>query len=236
MGARGQKFNITSCEVRHRRAKGGAALVNKILGELRDAVVDGNPKRAKTIAAQIVDEGGSIKTAMDTLMKAMKTVDELYTKKEYFLIDVASSASAMREAFRVFAPHLEVERTMVKGRIVIGSLKGNIQGLGKDIVAATLQSAGFQVVNLGVDRTPEEFVDAAVREEAQIIAISVSMEETIPHLKEVIDILEKRKLRTKVKVIIGGNAVSKQTADDYELDGYAKDGQDTVKKIKALLR
>ncbi len=211
-------------------------MVKKILGKLREAVVDGNPKRAKMLATKIVDERVAINAALNTLMEAMKTVDELYTKKEYFLVDVASSASAMREAFRVLAPHLEVERTMVKGRIAIGSLKGNIQGLGKDIVAATLQSAGFQVVDLGVDVAPEEFVNSAIRHEAQIIAISVSMEETIPYLKKVADILEEKKLRTKVKVIIGGNAVSEQTCEDYQLDGYARDAQDTVKKVKTLLR
>jgi methanogenic corrinoid protein MtbC1 len=208
----------------------------KALDELRHAVVEGDPKRAKWIAAQIVDKGVSVKTAIDTLMKAMNAVDELFTKKEYFLVDVASSASAMREAFRVFTPHLDTEQTTVKGTIVIGSLKGNIQGLGKDIVAATLQSAGFQVVNLGVDIAPEEFIDSAIREKAQIIAISISMEETIPHLKQVTDLMDEKELRPRVKIIIGGNAVSKQTCENYQLDGYAGDAQDTVKKVEALLR
>jgi 5-methyltetrahydrofolate--homocysteine methyltransferase len=207
----------------------------RILEELKDAVVIGNVKKTKKIAEQIINQGISVNTALDTLMKAMKIVDERYERKEYFVIDVASSASAMREAFKVLEPYLEVEPAMIKGKIVIGSLKGNIQGLGKDIVAATLQSAGFQVVNLGVDVAPEEFVKTAIREKAQIIAISVSMEETIPYLKEVVDILEKKNLRDKIKVIIGGNAVSEQTRKDYDLDAYAVDAQECLKKVKALL-
>lgn len=207
----------------------------KVLEELKDAVVVGNMKKAKEIAKQITNQGISVNTALDTLMKAMKTVDERYERREYFVIDVASSASAMREAFKVLEPYLEVEPATVKGKIVIGSLKGNIQGLGKDIVAATLQSAGFRVINLGEDVAPEDFVKAVVREEAQIIAISISMEETIPYLKVVVDILKKENLRDKIKVIIGGNTVSEQTCREYELDAYAVDAQDCLKKVKALL-
>lgn len=207
----------------------------KLLEELKDAVISGNIKKAKNIAEQIIDQRLPINLTLDTLMKAMKIVDQRYERKEYFVIDVASSASAMREAFKIFEPYMEVELTMVKGKIVIGSLKGNIQSLGKDIVAATLRSAGVQVVNLGVDVAPEEFVGAAVREKAQIIGISVSMEETIPYLKDVIDILKKENLRDKIKVMIGGNAVSEKTRKDYEIDAYAVNAQDSVQKVKALL-
>ena len=207
----------------------------KLLEELKDAVVVGDVKKAKKLAEQIVNQGIPTNTAIDMLMKAMKTVDERYVRKEYFVIDVASSASAMREAFKVFEPCLEVESSIVKGKIVIGSLKGNIQGLGKDIVAATLQSAGFQVVNLGVDVAPENFVKAAVREKAQIIGVSVSMEETIPYLRDIVDILEREGLRGKIKVIIGGNAVSEKTQKEYGLDAYAMDAQEALRKVKALL-
>ena len=207
----------------------------KTLEELKDAVVAGNVKKAKELAQQVLEQGISVNTALDFLMKAMKVVDERYEKKEYFVIDVASSASAMQEAFKMLEPYLEVEPAMVKGKIVIGSLQGNIQGLGKDIVAATLQSAGYQVTNIGVDVTPEEFVKAAVHENAQIIAISISMEETIPYLKDVVDALKRKKLHDKVKVIIGGNAVSERTLKDYQVDAYAVDAQDSLRKVKALL-
>lgn len=207
----------------------------KILEELKDAVLVGDVKKTKRIAENAVNQGIPVNEALDMLMKAMKIVGERYEKREYFVIDVASSASAMQEAFKILEPYLEVEPAMIKGKVVIGSLKGNIQGLGKDIVAATLRSAGFQVVDLGVDIAPEDLVKAAVREKAQIIAISISMEETIQYLKQVVDILKKEKLRNRIKVIIGGNAVSEQTCIDYKLDAYAIDAQDCLKKVKALL-
>jgi methylmalonyl-CoA mutase cobalamin-binding domain/chain len=122
-----------------------------------------------------------------------------------------------------------------KGKIVIGSLKGNFYGLGKDIVAATLKSAGLGVVDLGVDVSPEAFADAAVKEKADAIAISISAEETVHFLKTVVEILRKRNLGDVVKVVIGGNAVSEKTRKDYGVDAYAKDALDCVKKIQSLL-
>jgi 5-methyltetrahydrofolate--homocysteine methyltransferase len=165
----------------------------------------------------------------------MKVVDQRYEKREYFVIDVASSAAAMKEAFNVLEPHIKAEPTMVKGKIIIGSLKGNVQSLGKDIVAATLQSAGFQVINLGVDISPEKFIETAIKEEAQIIAVSVSMEETIPYLRDLKQLANQDPRKSKVRIVIGGNAVSEQTRIEYGLDAYAIDAQECVEKVERLL-
>lgn len=124
----------------------------------------------------------------------------------------------------------------VVGKVIIGLLKGNTQGLGKDIVAATLRAAGFQVVDLGVDVSPERFVDTAVREKAKIIAISISVNETVPFLRDVINNLKQKKLKDKVRIVIGGPAVSEQTCKEYEVDVYARDAGDCVKKVRHLLK
>jgi len=123
----------------------------------------------------------------------------------------------------------------VVGKVIIGLLKGNMQGLGKDIVAATLRAAGFQVVDLGVDVSPERFVDAVVREKAKIIAISISVDGTVPFLRDVVDDLKQRKLRDKVRIVIGGHTVSEQTCKEYEVDAYARDAWDCAKKVGHLL-
>jgi len=122
-----------------------------------------------------------------------------------------------------------------KAKIVIGSLKGNIYGLGKDMVAAALESAGFEVIDLGVDVSPEEFVYAAEKRGADVIAISISDSETIPLLRTIAEILHKRDLRGSVKVVIGGDAVSEKTRADFSFDAYAKDALDCVKKVHGLL-
>ena len=123
----------------------------------------------------------------------------------------------------------------IVGKVVIGSLKGNIQGLGKDIVAAALRSAGFQVVDLGVNVSPESFVTEAEREKAQVIAVSVSVDKTVPFLKDLVDILNQKKLGGKVKTVVGGRAVSKKTCRVYGIDAYARDAWDCVKKVRELL-
>ena len=123
----------------------------------------------------------------------------------------------------------------MKAKIVIGSPRGNSQGLGKDVVAAALKSAGFEVVDLGVNVSSSVFVDVAVKEKAEVIAVSISIEETVPFLKRITDILQRRNLRDKIKIVIGGSAVSEKTREEYGVDAYAKDAWDCVKKVKALI-
>jgi len=207
-----------------------------LLDALYDAVIAGNVQEARKIAEQTVQRGLSINAALEKMKDAMRAVDEKYERKEYFIVDVASSASAMREAFKILEPHLQVDSAKVVGKVVIGSLKGNVQGLGKDIVAATLRAAGLDVVDLGVDVSPKAFVDATVKEKAQIVAISISIEETVPLLKEVVNMLRKRKLSGKIKTIIGGQAVSEKTCKEYDVDAYAKDAWECVKKVQQLLK
>ena len=208
--------------------------VKEILDALHNAVVLGDVRKARKIAEQALDRGISADLALEAMTTAMRLVDEKYEKKKYFIVDVAAAASAMREAYKVFEPHLEVKPVEVEGKVVIGSLKGNVQSLGKDIVAATLRAAGFQVVDLGADVPPGTFVDTAVREEAQIIAISVTVDETVPFLRDVVDCLRQRKLTGKLKVVIGGQAVSEKTLEEYGIDAYAKDAWDCVKKVRDL--
>jgi methanogenic corrinoid protein MtbC1 len=205
------------------------------LDALFDAVVSGNTQRARKIAEKAVSEGLSADAALERMNEAMQVVDRKYEQKEYFIVDVASSASAMREAFKIFQPHLTVESTTLAGKVVIGSLKGNIQNMGKDIVVATLRAAGFQVIDVGVNVSPHMFVETAMRERAQIIAISISVDETVFFLDEVVNRLQKENMTDKVKVVIGGRAVSEKIRREYHVDAYAKDAWDCVKEVRKLL-
>jgi len=209
--------------------------VKELFEDLRSAVIVGDIRKARRIAEQVINRGLSVNLALQKLIEAMEIVDKRYERKEYFIVDVAAAASAMREAFRVLEPHLQVEPAGVKGKIVIGSLKGNPHGIGKDIVAATLRAAGFYVVNLGVNVPPEKFVESALKEDAEIIAVSVTLGETVQYLGDLVNILREKGLKDKIKVIIGGRAVSEETCKEYGLDAYAKDAWDCVKKVKALL-
>jgi len=207
-----------------------------LLKELFDAVVAGDAQKARKLAERLVNKGVSAGVALDKMMDAMRLVDNKYERREYFTVDVASASTAMREAFKVLEPHIKIKTANVGGKVVIGSLKGNIQGLGKDIVAGALRSAGFRVIDLGVNVSPETFVDSAIREKAQVIAVSVSVNETVPYLKDIADLLCQRKLGGNVKTVIGGRAVSEETSKQYGIDAYAKDAWDCVKKIRSLLK
>ena len=209
--------------------------IKELLEDLRNAVIVGDVRKARRIAEQVINRGLSTNMALQKLIEAMEIVDKKYQRKEYFIVDVAAAASAMREAFRVLEPHLQVEPAGMKGKIVIGSLKGNKQGIGKDIVAATLRAAGFQVKNLGVNVEPEKFVESALKENAQIIAVSITLDETVQYLGDLMKILEEKGLRDKIKVVVGGRAVSEKTCEEYGVDAYAKDAWDCVKKVKELL-
>mgnify|MGYP001595155614 CR=1 FL=1 len=205
------------------------------LNELFDAVVVGNVQKARKLAEKLVNDGVSSDVVLDKMMEAMRAVDKKYEMKEYLTVDVAAASIAMREAFRVLEPNLKVKKANAGSKVVIGSLKGNIQSLGKDIVASALRSAGFHVVDLGVNVSPEKFVDSAIKEKAQVIAISVSVSETVPCLKNVVDLLRKKKLADNIKTVIGGRAVSEETCKEYGIDAYAKDAWGCVKKVKDLL-
>jgi len=205
------------------------------LNELFDAVVAGNVQKARKLVERLVNEGVSSDVVLDKMMEAMRAVDKKHEMKEYFTVDVAAASTAIREAFRILEPNLKVKKANTGGKVIIGSLKGNIQSLGKDIVASALRSAGFHVVDLGVNVSPEKFVDSAIKEKAQVIAISVSVNETVPILKNVVDLLSKKKPAGNVKTVIGGRAVSEETCKEYGIDAYAKDAWDCVKKVKDLL-
>lgn len=207
----------------------------ELLDALFEAVISGNIQKARKIAQEAVSEGLSADAALEKMTEAMRVVDSKYERKEYFIVDVASSAAAMREAFKILQPHMQVRPINIAGKIVMGSLKGNIQSLGKDIVIATLRAAGFQVVDLGVDVSPDAFVKAAIREEAQVIAVSVSVDETVPSIGEVVNHLQQANVKDKVKIVIGGRAVSEKIRREYGADAYAKDAWDCVRKIRDLL-
>jgi len=205
-----------------------------VLEELYAAVVKGKVEKAQKLAEAVLKEGVSANAALEKMKSALQEVDAQFVRKKLLSADVAAAFNAMQAAFKVLEPHLKVKPVGFGGKVVIGALKGNIQGLGKDIVAAALRSAGFQVKDLGVDVSPKAFVAAAEKEKAQAIAVSVSVVDTMLFLKELVDILRRKKLFGKVKTVIGGRAVSEDIAKQYEVDAYVRDEWECVIKIREL--
>jgi len=212
-----------------------SASKTSFLDELYQAVLEGDGRRARKQAEEIVREKTSSNKALEKMKKALAAADAKFTQKEYVSADVAASFNAMQSALKILEPHLRVKPAGFGGKIVIGALKGNLHGLGKDIVAAALRSAGFHVVDLGVDVSPEAFATAIEREKAQVAAVSVSVVDTLPFLKELVDLLNRKNLRSKAKLVVGGRAASNAIAKKYGIDSYVKDEWDCVKKVTKLL-
>jgi 5-methyltetrahydrofolate--homocysteine methyltransferase len=169
------------------------------------------------------------------LVAGMNVVGEQFRVREIFLPDVLLAARAMYAGLAVLKPHLAQEGVALRGKVVIGSVKGDLHDIGKNLVGILLKGAGFEVIDLGHDVSPEAFVDAAVREGAPLIGMSALLTTTMPRMREVVDLVKQRGLAEKVRTIVGGAPVSAEFAREIGADGYAFDAAAAVERVKALL-
>jgi methylmalonyl-CoA mutase cobalamin-binding domain/chain len=167
----------------------------------------------------------------------MITLGERFEKGEVFLPDLLIAADAFNIAIGVLKPAMEAQKKQVAklGTVLIGTVNGDVHGIGKNIVAIVLEAYGFEVVDIGVDNPSLKFIEAAEKVKADVIGLSSLMTTTMPAQKEVIDILMEMNLRKKYLVIIGGGPVTKEWADKIGADGYAESAFQAVDMIKELL-
>jgi corrinoid protein of di/trimethylamine methyltransferase len=175
------------------------------------------------------------KVLNDALVEGMRIVGIDFRDGILFVPEVLLAANAMKAGMAILRPLLAETGAKPIGKVVIGTVKGDIHDIGKNLVAMMLEGAGFKVVNLGRDVAPEKFVAAVEEHQANIVGISALMTTTMPAMKRTIDALLKAGLRERVKVMIGGAPVSQAFADEIGADGYARDSTLAVVKAKALL-
>jgi 5-methyltetrahydrofolate--homocysteine methyltransferase len=144
-------------------------------------------------------------------------------------------AKAMGEAISILKPHLSAEDSSASARIVIGTVKGDLHDIGKNLVAMMLQSGGFEVINLGVDVAPEAFVDSLQEHQPHVLALSALLTTTMPMLGETIEAVKQSGLRSVVKIVVGGAPVSKEFALSIGADGYAPDAGGALKLLKSMV-
>ncbi|MHA1987390.1 MAG: cobalamin B12-binding domain-containing protein [Promethearchaeota archaeon] len=189
----------------------------------------------RTKVLEIVEEEIEKKTnpleIIDGLSKGVEIVGEFFEKKEYFLAELITSGDIFENAFQKLKPILEKSDTILqsKGKIVIGTVKGDVHDIGKNIVKTILIASGFSVEDLGVDVQPEKFIEAVKQPEIKILGLSALLTVAIDSVKDIIHMLEKENLRKKVKVIIGGAAFTQEIADKLNVDAFGKDPQEAVK-------
>ncbi len=205
--------------------------------ELVDAMA--NLERGKVIESvkREVEKGTDPLEIIERLSQGLKIVGDLYDKKEYFLAELITAGDIFQNAFQELKPALEKKgvKTRVKGKIVIGTVRGDLHDIGKNIVITMLVSSGFYVEDLGVDVPPQRFVEAVRQTDADILAMSALLTVALDAAKETIELVEKENLRSKVKIICGGAAFNENIAKKLGADAYGKDPMEAVKICQALL-
>ena len=209
----------------------------KLYEDMARAVIDGIPDRASELAGQALAEGVDPLEAIDKGFKpGMDVVGEGFANGELFIPDLMMSGEAMKTAIATLEPELLKRRQQrdVLGKVVIGTVQGDIQEIGKTLVATMLAANGFEVHDLGVDVSAEQIVDTVRQVDADIVGLSALLTTTILNQEEVILSLKEAGLRDKVKVIIGGVPASPEWAEEIGADAYAENATEAVKVVKQL--
>lgn len=172
------------------------------------------------------------------LVRGMDMVGQRFESREYFFSDMLVAANIMKSSIETLKPYIKKEKATAKpiGTVVLGTVKGQIHSLGKDLVALMLRVAGFNVIDLGVDVPPERFTEKAREVDADIIAMSALLTMTLPNMKKVIDLLKREGMRDRVKVMVGGRAVTEEYAREIGADAYGRSAFDAAPKAKELVK
>ncbi len=208
-----------------------------LLAELSNAVIAGDPDRAAQLAQEGLEAGRPPLTLIEEgLRPGMDVVGERFACGEAFIPDLVMSGKAMKAAIAVLEPALKAgQARRVLGRVVIGTVQGDIHEIGKSLVGIMLTAAGFEVRDLGVDVAPEQFV-AAVREaDANLVGLSALLTTTMISQRNVIEALKEAGLRERVKVLIGGAPTSPRWAEEIGADAYGENATEAVRLAKALV-
>ncbi|MFH1573961.1 MAG: corrinoid protein [Acidobacteriota bacterium] len=207
-----------------------------ILKQIAESLERGEDDPVRELTSQAVADGIAPGTILnDGLIRGMGIVGERFRLREIFLPEVLLAARAMNGGMEVLKPLLVRDNLPLGTKVVIGSVRGDLHDIGKNLVGIMLKGAGYQVIDLGTDVQPERFVETAVAENAPLIGMSALLTTTMPAMKEVVDLVAARQLRSKVKTIIGGAAVSAEFASQIGADAYAFDAAKAVERVKQLV-
>jgi 5-methyltetrahydrofolate--homocysteine methyltransferase len=169
------------------------------------------------------------------MIAAMSEVGKLFEQGEYFVPEMLISARAMQTGLQLLKPHLLKADVKSAGKVALGTVKGDLHDIGKNLVAMMLEGAGFEIQDLGTDVAPEKFVDAVRNSEVKIIAMSALLTTTMPNMKTTVDALKAAGLRDQVKIMIGGAPVTEAYARQIGADGFAPDASRAVRVAQSLL-
>ena len=208
----------------------------KELQELSLLLEQGDAQKVSALTQQLLDSGVSPQKILNEgLIAGMAVVGEKMRIGEMYLPEVLQSASAMHGSLKLLRPHLVREGVQSRGKILMGTVKGDMHDIGKNLVGIMLQGAGFDIIDLGLNVPPQKFIEGITAHQPAILGLSAMLTTTMLNMRTTIDAISAAGLRSQLKIIIGGAPVSQKFADEIGADGYARDAVLAIDKVRRLL-
>lgn len=207
------------------------------LSTITETLISGDGETLQKLVQEALAAGVPANTILnDALIAGMDIVGAKMECGDMFIPEVLMAAQAMSESVEILKPLLADGQSSVVGKVIIGTVKGDLHDIGKNLVKMMLESAGFEIIDLGVDISPEDFVKAIIENKPDIVGLSALLTTTMPMMKKSIQTIEESGLRKNLKIIVGGAPVNQAFADEIGADGYAPDAGAASKLAKSLLQ
>jgi 5-methyltetrahydrofolate--homocysteine methyltransferase len=201
-----------------------------------NAVLDGDAKGAKEGVQAALDAGVPAESILkDGLIAAMTEVGRLFEENEYFVPEMLVAARAMQQGLAIIKPQLAEGGATPMGKVIVGTVKGDLHDIGKNLVAMMLEGSGFEVIDLGTDVSPEKFVKGVIEHKPQVIGMSALLTTTMPSMSGTVQALQEAGVRDQVKVMVGGAPVTDEFAKRIGADGYSPDASSAVRLARSLM-
>jgi 5-methyltetrahydrofolate--homocysteine methyltransferase len=210
--------------------------MDEILQKIFDGILEGDRGTVHANVQKAIDANMAPATILnDGMIAAMGKVGKLFEEGEYYVPEMLIAARAMKEGLELIKPLLKNANIQSAGKVAAGTVRGDLHDIGKNLVCMMLEGAGFEIIDLGTDVTPEKFVEAVREKDANLIAMSALLTTTMPNMRTTIDALNASGLRDKVKIMVGGAPVTESYAKQIGADGYATDASRAVALAKSLV-
>ena len=205
------------------------------LQEIADVVINGKAKLIGGLVQEALDEGNDPSAILNSMIDAMGVVGERFKNNEIFVPEMLVAARAMKKGVEVLKPHLASGSAGAAGKVIIGTVAGDLHDIGKNLVAMMIESAGFEVIDLGVDVSSDKFIEAVrSNPDTKIVACSAMLTTTMPALRDTVAALNAADFRSKIKVMVGGAPITQEFADEIGADAYTPDAASAAAKAKEL--
>lgn len=211
----------------------------EFLARMEKAIIEGNKEECEILAKEALEKKFDLNEVIDKgYVPGIQKVGDLWEKGEYFLPELITSAECMKATMIILQPEMEKSQiqTRSKGKVVIGTVQGDIHDIGKNLVSSMLSANGFEVHDLGADVQLEKFVEKAEEESADFICLSALLTTTMLGQKRVVEIIKEKNLSDRIKVLVGGAPVNQKWADDIGADGYGENAMVAVKVAQKIIK